>query len=308
MDSKKRYRSLNSFLREKFGEKVMKISLDGGFTCPNRDGKISRKGCLFCSERGSGDFSGNRILSISNQFKEVKAMMNDKWKSGKYIAYFQAYTNTYDTLENLRKKYDEAINNEGVVALSIATRPDCIDENVVKLLKEYSEKVYLWVELGFQTSNEETANLINRGYKNEVYDKAVKLLHENSIDVVTHVIFGLPQETHEDMIDTVDYVCSRGISGIKIHLLHLMKNTPMVKLYEEGRLKFMEMDEYIDLVIKALERIPKDVVIHRLTGDAPRNLLIGPMWSLKKWEVLNEIDRELIKRDSYQGKEAKNEN
>lgn len=303
----KRYRSLNYFLREKFNDKVMKISLDGGFSCPNRDGTISKEGCIFCSERGSGDFAGLRLKPICQQFRDVVEIMDKKWHSDKYVAYFQAFTNTYDTVENLRKKYDEACEIKGTVALAIATRPDCLDEEKADLIASYNERLYTWVELGFQTSNEKTAELINRGYRNDVFEKAVALLKEHGIDTVVHIIFGLPGETEEDMLETVRYVSSLGVSGIKLHLLHLMKHTPMVRLYNEGNLKFLTMDEYVDLIVRALEIIPENVVIHRLTGDSPRELLIGPLWSLKKWEVLNAIDRELEKRDTWQGKEAQYE-
>lgn len=298
----KRYHSLNYFLRNKFGDKVFKISLDAGFSCPNRDGKVSKGGCVFCSERGSGDFAGNRNFCITDQFQDIREMMNKKWKSDKYIAYFQAYTNTYATVEVLREKYDEAVNQEGVVALAIATRPDCLSEEVLDLLEEYSKKLYVWVELGLQTSNEDTAKLINRGYKLSVFEDAVNNLRKRNIDVVTHVIFGLPKETHQDMLNTIEYIASLDIQGIKLHLLHLMKNTNMVKQYEQGILKFFEMDEYVDLICNAVGRIPQQMVIHRLTGDAPRDLLIGPMWSLRKWEVLNAIDAELKRRNIYQGK------
>lgn len=298
----KRYHTLNYFLREKFGEKVFKISLDGGFTCPNRDGKISTGGCVFCSARGSGDFAGDRKISIASQFDEVKEMMSHKWKSGKYIAYFQAYTNTYAPIEELRKKYNEAIANEGVVALAIATRPDCLDEDVLDLLEEMSKKLYIWVELGLQTSNDETAKRINRGYMLNVFDKAVKDLKSRNIDTVAHVIFGLPGETKEDMINTIDYIAHSGIQGIKIHLLHLMKNTKLVEEYEAGNLKFLSQEEYIDIITESISRLPENMIVHRLTGDAPRNELIGPMWSLKKWEVLNAIDKALMENDIYQGK------
>ncbi|WP_102399442.1 TIGR01212 family radical SAM protein [Haloimpatiens massiliensis] len=297
----KRYHSLNYFLRDKFGEKVFKISLDAGFSCPNRDGTIGTKGCIYCSERGSGDFAGNRKFSISDQFIDIKNMMNNKWKNGKYIAYFQAYTNTYASVDVLRKKYEEAIEMEGVVGLAIATRPDCLDDEVLSLLEEFSKKVYTWVELGLQTSNEKTAKLINRGYKLEVFNEAVCNLRKRNIDVVVHTIFGLPGENEEDMLNTIKYVSNCDAQGIKIHLLHLMKNTPLVKLYEQGKLRFLEKDEYIDLICEAISVLPPHMVVHRLTGDAPRNLLIGPMWSLKKWEVLNGINKALEDRKIYQG-------
>lgn len=301
----KRYHSLNYFLRNKFNEKVFKISLDGGFSCPNRDGTISSGGCLFCSESGSGDYAGSRTLSIGKQFCDVKEMMNKKWKEGKYIAYFQAFTNTYAPVEELREKYNEAIKQEGVVALAIATRPDCLGDDVLDLLEEINKEVYVWVELGLQTVSDETARKINRGYKLEVYEEAIRKLKERNIDFVTHCIFGLPGETKEDMLKTVDYVAHTGSKGIKFHLLHLMKNTPMVKLYERGELEFMSQDDYIDLICKAISIIPEDMIVHRLTGDSPRDLLIGPMWSLKKWEILNAIDKALVDNGIYQGKEFK---
>lgn len=297
----KRYHSLNYFLREKFGQKVFKISLDAGFSCPNRDGTISHGGCVFCSERGSGDFAGNRCFSITSQFEDIKNMMNKKWKDGKYIAYFQAYTNTYAPVQLLREKYEEAISQEGVVALAIATRPDCIPEKVLDLLEELNKKVYIWVELGLQTINDDSARLINRGYGLNTFKEALEKLKERNIDVVVHTIFGLPGETKEDMLKTVDYVAHSGAKGVKFHLLHLMKDTPLVKVYEKGKLKFLEEEEYIELICSSIARLPQHMVIHRLTGDAPRELLMGPMWSLKKWEVLNAIDRKLIEKDLYQG-------
>jgi radical SAM protein (TIGR01212 family) len=301
----KRYHSLNYFLREKFGDKVFKIALDAGFSCPNRDGTISSGGCLFCSERGSGDFAGNRSFSITKQFEDIKCMMSKKWKTGKYIAYFQAYTNTYASIEVLREKYEEAVVQEGVVALAIATRPDCLDKEVLDLIEEYSHRVYTWIELGLQTSNDESASIINRGYKLLKFEEALKELNKRNIDVVVHTIFGLPGESKEDMLKTIDYVAQKNIKGIKMHLLHLIEHTPMTKLHNEGKLKFLEEAEYIDIICKSITMLPTDMVIHRLTGDAPRELLVGPMWSLKKWEVLNAIDDKLKELDLYQGKEFK---
>ncbi|MBW9156219.1 TIGR01212 family radical SAM protein [Clostridium sp. FP2] len=298
----KKYHSLNYFLREKFGDKVFKVALDAGFSCPNRDGTISSGGCLFCSERGSGDFGGDRKFSITSQFEDIVNMMSKKWKTGRYIAYFQAYTNTYGSIEVLREKYEEAISQEGVVALAIATRPDCLDEDVLDLIEEYSHRVYTWVELGLQTSKDESAKIINRGYKLSKFEEALKGLNKRNIDVVVHTIFGLPGETEEDMLKTIDYVAHSDIKGIKMHLLYLVENTPMVELYNLGKLKFLEKDEYIDIIARSIAMLPPNMVIHRLTGDAPRDLLIGPMWSLKKWEVLNSIDNKLKELDLYQGK------
>lgn len=298
----KAYRSLNSFLREKFGEKVYKISLDGGFSCPNRDGTLSKTGCLFCSERGSGDFAGDRDFSIGRQFDDIKGMMEKKWKDGKYIAYFQAYTNTYGEPGELRRKYREAVDKEGVVALSIATRPDCLGKDVLDVIEEFSGEVYTFVELGLQTVSDITAARINRGYTLEVFERALCDLRSRGIDVVVHVIFGLPGETVDDMLKTVEYLSGKDIQGVKFHLLHVMKNTPMEKILENGSLRLMEMDEYVETVCKAVSMLPPDVVIHRLTGDAPRELLLGPMWSLRKWEVLNAIDRYFKEKGLYQGK------
>ncbi|MFA9396663.1 MAG: TIGR01212 family radical SAM protein [Clostridiaceae bacterium] len=296
----KRFYSLNQFLREKFGDKVYKISLDGGFSCPNRDGKISSKGCIYCSSRGSGDFAGNRQKSITDQFEEIKEIMEQKWKSNKFIAYFQAYTNTYAPVEVLREKYYEAISQQGVVALSIATRPDCLGDDVLDLIEEISKKIYTFVELGLQTVNEDTAKIINRGYPLNTFEEAMDKLNKRNIDVVTHVIFGLPGENKEDMLSTIRYLNDTKIKGIKIHLLHLLKNTPMVSLYENGELEFLGKEEYIDIVTESLTLLRDDIVIHRLTGDAPRDLLIGPMWSLKKWEILNAINKEMKEKDLYQ--------
>ena len=279
--------------------------MDGGFTCPNRDGKVAKGGCTFCSSNGSGDYAGERMKSISEQFDNIKDMMNKKWKDGKYIAYFQAYTNTYAPINELREKYEEAISKDGVTALAIATRPDCINEEVLDLIEEMNKKVYTWVELGLQTIHDKTAESFNRGYNLETFDKSMEMLKKRNIDTVVHCIFGLPKETKEEMLQTVDYIAHSGAKGIKFHLLHLMKNTNMVKDYENGNLKFLYKEEYIDLVCEGVSRIPQDMIVHRLTGDAPRDLLIGPMWSLNKWEVLNAIDKALEDNDIYQGKNFK---
>lgn len=298
----KRYYSLNYFLREKFNEKVYKISLDGGFSCPNRDGTISKGGCVFCSERGSGDFAGDRNISIDRQFETIKGVMKKKWKSGKYIAYFQAYTNTYAPVDVLRERYEEAIKDKGVVALAIATRPDCLSDDVIELLKEFNSRVYTWVELGLQTVNDYTAKLINRGYPLSTFEESLEKLRKSGLDVVVHTIFGLPKESKEDMLNTIKYVGRKDVRGIKIHLLHLMKDTPLVNLYEKGELTFLKKEEYIDIVCEAITLLPQNIVIHRLTGDAPRDTLIEPKWSLKKWEILNAMDEKLEKENLFQGK------
>ena len=297
----KRYHNLNYYLRNKFGEKVFKISLDGGFSCPNRDGTISKGGCIFCSPRGSGDFT-IECDNLHQQFDEAKAMMMRKWKKGKFIGFFQAYTNTYAPANVLREKYYSIIEKENVVGLAIATRPDCLPQEVLDLLEELNKKTYLWVELGLQTINEDTARLINRGYSLETYVNAVEELKKRNIEIVTHCILGLPGETKADMINTIDFVANTDTQGIKLHLLHLMKDTSMIKLYEEGSLSLLEKEEYVDLVVDCVERLPKNMVIHRITGDGPKDTLIGPRWSLNKWEVLNAIDNKFIERDTWQGK------
>lgn len=297
----KSFYSLNYFLREKFGEKAFKISLDAGFSCPNRDGKVSTGGCIFCSSAGSGDFCGD-AENLLEQFEQGKAMMAKKWKTGKYIGYFQAYTNTYDTVENLRIKYETIMKQEGVVALAIATRPDCLEEDVLDLLEELSKKTFLWVELGLQTIHESTAKTINRGYELKVYDQAVAQLRKRKIEVVTHVILGLPGETKEMMLNTVKYVAATKTQGIKLHLLHVIKDTKLLEEYEQGKVSMMKLDEYVDLIVDCVELLPENMVIHRITGDGPRATLVAPLWSLKKFEVINKIDSHFINRKTWQGK------
>jgi radical SAM protein (TIGR01212 family) len=297
----KRYFSLNTFLRRRFGDKVFKISLDAGFTCPNRDGRVSRGGCIFCSPRGSGDFAGSSS-DLVQQFREVKEMMQKKWKKGKYIVYFQAYTNTYGDRDTLREKYYSVLRQEDVVGIAIATRPDCLGAEVLDLLEEISREKYLWVELGLQTIHEKTAALINRGYGLETYIKAVQELKKRNIEVVTHVILGLPGESKEEMLQTVDFVANTGTQGIKLHLLHLMKDTPLMELYQKGQLQIMELEEYTSLIADCIERLPEEMVLHRITGDGPRDTLLEPLWSLKKWEVINAIEHQLMDRSTWQGK------
>lgn len=298
----KRYHTWNYHLKNHFGEKVFKISLDAGFDCPNRDGTVASGGCTFCSERGSGDFAGDRRDDLVTQFHTIKERMHQKWPQGKYIGYFQAYSNTYAPVDVLKEMYEVILEQEGVVGLSIATRPDCLPDDVVEYLAELNERTYLWVELGLQTVHERTAQLINRAHDYQCYIDGVNKLRKHNIRVCSHIINGLPLETTEMMMETVREVTKLDIQGIKIHLLHLMKRTPMVKQYEKGLLKFLEFDEYINLVCDQLEIIPPEVIIHRITGDAPAEMLIGPMWSMKKWEILNAIDRTLKERNSWQGK------
>lgn len=298
----KRYYSLNQFFRNKFKTKVFKVPLDGGFDCPNRDGKVAYGGCTFCSASGSGDFAGDRRDDLETQFMKIKNRMHQKWPEGKYIGYFQAYTNTYAPVEELREKYEVILKQDGVIGLSIATRPDCLPDDVVEYLAELNERTYLIVELGLQTVHEKTAQLINRAHDFECYVEGVEKLRKHNIEVVSHIINGLPQETPEMMLETAKAVARLDVQGIKIHLLHLLHKTAMVKQYEKGLLEFMDFDTYINLVVDQLEILPPDMVIHRLTGDGPIDLLIGPMWSTKKWHILNSIDKELERRNSWQGK------
>ena len=298
----KRYHTLNSYLRQTFGTKVFKVMLDAGFTCPNRDGSIATGGCTFCSARGSGDFAGWRRDNLVTQFNEVKNRQHRKWPDAKYIGYFQAYSNTYAPVDVLREYYEVILAQEDVVGLSIATRPDCLPDDVIELLAELNEKTYLWVELGLQTIHESTSELINRAHDTACYYEAVEKLRKHNIRVCSHIIFGLPGETEEMMLETARAVAHMDVQGIKLHLLHLMRKTPMVKQYEAGLLQFLEQDQYVRLIVDALEMLPPEMVIHRLTGDSPPDLLIGPLWSRNKWEVLTAIDRELVRRETWQGK------
>jgi len=298
----KRFHTWNYEMREQFGGKVFKVMLDAGFTCPNRDGSIAKGGCTFCSARGSGDFAGSRRDDLVTQFNNIRDLQHKKWPEAKYIGYFQAYTNTYAPVEELREYYEVILQQPGVVGLSIATRPDCLPDDVVDYLAELNERTYLWVEMGLQTIHESTSTLINRAHDTACYYDAVERLRKRGIRVCAHIIYGLPGETHEMMLDTCRAVAGMDVQGIKIHLLHLMRKTPMVKQYEAGLVRFLEMDEYVKLIADSLEMLSPEMIVHRLTGDAPRDLLIGPMWSLKKWEVLNAIDAELKARDTWQGK------
>ncbi|MBC1285171.1 TIGR01212 family radical SAM protein [Listeria booriae] len=298
----KRYHTWNYCLRDHFGYKVFKVALDGGFDCPNRDGTVAHGGCTFCSAAGSGDFAGDRVDDLQTQFHTIKEKMHTKWKDGKYMAYFQAFTNTHAPVAELREKYESVLNEPGVVGLSIATRPDCLPDDVVDYLAELNDRIYLWVELGLQSAHNETGVLINRAHDYDCYVEGVVKLHARGIRVCTHIINGLPRETPEMMMQTVQKVVESGVAGIKIHLLHLLKGTPMVQQYQNGELKFLTKDDYVSLVCDQLEILPPEMVIHRITGDGAIDDLIGPIWSLNKWEVLNSIDAELVRRDSWQGK------
>ncbi|RQW21160.1 TIGR01212 family radical SAM protein [Bacillus sp. C1-1] len=298
----KPYYTWNDHLKDHFGSKVMKISLDAGFDCPNRDGQVAYGGCTFCSQRGSGDFAGDRKDDLVTQFHSQKEKMERKWKTDKYIGYFQAYSNTYAPVETLRSYFEMILEQEGVVGLSIATRPDCLPDEVVNYLAELNERTYLWVELGLQTVHERTANLINRAHDYDCYKEGVAKLRAHGIRVCAHIINGLPLETENMMLETAKEVAKLDVQGIKIHLLHLLKKTPMVKQFEKGYVELLDQERYTKIVVDQLEVLPPTMMIHRLTGDGPADILIGPMWSTNKWSVLNGIEAEFQKRSSWQGK------
>lgn len=297
----KRYHSLDYHYREIFGEKVYKLSLNAGMTCPNRDGKISKGGCIFCSEGGSGENAGSVKESIKSQLRSQKEFIKNKYKGKKYIAYFQAFTNTYAPIDYLRMIFFEAVSDEDVVGISIATRPDCLDDDIIALLKELSDITYVWIELGLQTINDKTAELINRGYKLDIFNEAVKKLSYINVKIVVHIILGLPYENIEDMKANIFFLNQSNISGIKLHLLHVLKNTKLEKLYFEKKFNIMEEKDYCDLLIWIIEHLREDIVIHRLTGDGPKDLLIAPIWSLKKINVLNYVNHRLKVLDTFQG-------
>lgn len=299
MENVKRYNKLNEYLKNKFGERTLKICIDGGFSCPNRDGTIGTKGCIFCSERGSGDHISAE-LSISNQVKNYFSSYKSS-RANNFIVYFQNFTNTYDSVENLRKKYDAALIDNRIVGLQIATRPDCITETVCKLLHEYSKKYYVCVELGLQTSNEKTAKFINRGYNNNVFTTAVNLLNSYGIDVVTHIMIGLPEETKLDLAETIKFVNKHPVQGIKIHNVYVVKNTVLENLYNKGIYSPIEFEDYLDQLVFAITHLRPDIVIHRISGDAPKNLLVAPEWNTHKKWVLNGLEKKLKENNLYQG-------
>lgn len=298
----KPYHSLDYMLRERFGEKIYKVSLNGGMTCPNRDGKIGNRGCIFCSAGGSGDFAGDAENTISEQIEAQKKLLVRKRPAGKYIAYFQAYTNTYAPPEYLRSIFTEALNHPDIVGLSIGTRPDCLEENVLNLLSELNEQKPVWVELGLQTIHKKTAAYIRRGYPLECFEQAVKSLRARNIEVIVHTILGLPGESRLDILDTMEYLNHQDIQGIKLQLLHVLKNTDLAEDFEKGLFQVYTMEEYLDLLISCLEHLSPDIVIHRITGDGPKDLLIAPTWSSKKRTVLNTLHQEFKTRNTWQGR------
>lgn len=294
-----RYNKLNEYYKNKFGERVLKICIDGHFTCPNRDGSLSTNGCIFCSEYGSGEHL--------NPFKDISAQVEDFFKSprsnraNKFIVYFQNFSNTYDSLDNLKKKYDSALINEKIIGLSVATRPDCINEEIVKLLHSYTKKYYVSVELGLQTANEKIGESINRKYTNAQFTNAVKLLNKYNIDVITHIMVGLPNETFEDVQDTVNFINQHHIQGLKIHNTYVIENTVLADMYANGLYEPISLEYYLDCLVYILSHISPDIVIHRVSGDAPKDLLIAPKWDLHKKWILNGLDKKLKDENLYQG-------
>lgn len=299
--------TLNAYLKNRFGRKIYKLTIDGGMTCPNRDGKVGFGGCIFCGGNGSGSFCPSVDLGITDQIEEGKKLLKNKIKEGGYIAYFQSHTNTYAAVPYLRKIFYEAVNHPDIVGISIGTRPDCLEDDVLKLLEELAKIKPLWVELGLQTINENTAKLINRCYPLKVYDQAVKNLKSIGAEVVTHVILGLPGESEEQMLETVAY-SSKVSDGIKLQLLHVLRDTKLYEMYQKEPFKIFSMEEYTELLCRCIEIIPKNVVIHRMTGDGDKRLLIEPMWSGNKKVVLNYINKAFSEKDIVQGCKAEENN
>lgn len=291
--------TVNEYCKKQFGEKLYKISLNGGMSCPNRDGKLDVRGCIFCSAGGSGDFAPDRSIPLDEQIEDAKRRVSSKYKGTHYIAYFQAYTNTYAPVEKLRALFMSVIKREDIAVLSIATRPDCLSDEVLDLLRELNDIKPVWVELGLQTIHEKTADYIRRGYSLSVYDKAIRDLEAIGIHTITHLILGLPGETKEDMLQSVRYVSDCGSQGIKLQLLHVLKGTDLASDYEKGLFRTLLFDEYIDLLTDCVRVLPKDMIVHRLTGDGPKNLLIAPMWSADKKRVMNAIHQRLKKEGLY---------
>ena len=306
MWDQKRYHSLDYELKKKYGRKIYKLSLNGGMSCPNRDGTLDTRGCIFCSEGGSGDFAADFRLDIKTQIEEAKTKVTAKLPNPAntgYIAYFQAYTNTYAPVEYLRSIFTEAINHPDIIILSIATRPDCVNEEVLALLSELNQIKPVWIELGLQTCHEHTAALIRRGYPLRIFEVCVQSLHQAGISIIVHTILGLPKESKHDMLKTMEYISTLPVQGIKLQLLHILKGTDLGRSYEEGSLQEeLTLDTYVDIVISCIERLPEELVIHRITGDGPKNLLLAPLWSGNKRLVLNRIHSQMKERNTYQGK------
>ena len=300
----KPYHSLDYMLRERFGEKVYKVTLNGGMSCPNRDGQLGTRGCIFCSAGGSGDFAADSSLSITEQIDRQISILSAKRPIHKYIAYFQAFTNTYAPVEYLEKIFTEALSHPGIAALSIGTRPDCLGKDVVTLLSRLNRQKPVWVELGLQTIHEKTAAYIRRGYPLSCFEDTVKRLRSEDIEVIVHTILGLPGESTQDILNTMEYLNHQDIQGIKLQLLHVLRGTDLASDYEKGLFCTYERDEYISLVISCLEHLRPDMVIHRITGDGPKDLLISPLWASRKREVLNLLHHQMKENHNYQGRQT----
>ncbi|MFY9198219.1 MAG: TIGR01212 family radical SAM protein [Acutalibacteraceae bacterium] len=296
------YYSLNEYLKKEFGQKVYKISLNGNMGCPNRDGTIGIGGCIFCSSGGSGDFAPSGFMPIGEQIENAKQRIKSKYDGDKYIAYFQAYTNTYAPVSYLKELFEKVIDRDDIVAVSIATRPDCLQDDVIDLIEKLNNKKPVWIELGLQTSNESTARYIRRGYKNECFEIAVRKLKKIGVHIVAHIILGLPNESEQDILGTANYVAHSGVSGIKIQLLHILNDTDLYLDYQKGVFDALTMEQYIDLLCKVIERLPQDMVVHRITGDGPKKLLVAPLWSGDKKRVLNNINQKFLKINLKQGR------
>lgn len=300
-NTNKRYYTLDYFYKNKFKSKVFKVSLNAGFTCPNKDGKVGKKGCIYCSKSGSGEYGGNVNKDLITQFNEVKDMMHKKWPEAKYIGYFQANTNTYAPVEILKEKYEPIIKLDNVVGLNIATRPDSITDECLNYLEDLSKRTYLTIELGLQTIHEKTSILINRCHTLECFKDMVEKLRQRNINVVVHIINGLPYETKQMMVDTVKYLSNLDIQGIKIHALSILKNTELENLYEKEKFRVLTREEYIDIVCTQLEYLREDIVVNRITGDPKVSDLIEPQWLTNKTTILNDIDKLMKERNIYQG-------
>jgi len=300
---KQRYNDLNTYLRNLFGCRVQKISIDAGLSCPNRDGTLSTGGCIYCNALGSGTGAYAKGLSITDQLVQGKEALSRRYKAKKFIAYFQSFSNTYAPVDKLKSLYDEALAVNGVVGLSIGTRPDCINEAILELLQSYAKDYLIWIEYGLQSAHDSTLALINRGHNFQAFQKAVDATKNRGIKICAHVILGLPDEDRNNMLETAKVIANIGIDGVKIHLLYVIKGTPLEKLYREGKYRCLEQQEYAELVCDFLEYLPSDMVIQRLTGDPHPDELVAPEWSLKKTETLKMIKDILEKRDSWQGKQ-----
>lgn len=300
MNDMERYRHLNEYYKEKFGERTLKICVDGGFTCPNRDGTKGYGGCIYCSERGSGELINN-CGDIEKQVKHYFTTYRAE-RANKFIVYFQNFTNTYDTIENLKKKYDSALIDDRIVGISIGTRPDCITEEIAKLLKTYTNKYYVCVELGLQTSNDKIGELINRGYTSKQFTQAVNILNKYNIDVVAHIMVGLPTETKKDIEDTVNFINGHKLEGVKIHSTYVVENTKLADMYKNGEYKALDLDDYIETLIDIMTHLKPELIIHRISGDAPKDILLAPSWNKHKMWILHGFEKRFRARDLWQGK------